>query len=366
MKEICFITGSRSEVGALITIVDSLIARGEYLDYKILIHGAHNLALFGNTQNELSKRFPSKSIIVKTIFESTKGNCDIFTRTVSVIYEVLLAEKISHVFIIGDRIESYASAISAHLCGAKIYHYGGGNISRGSNDNIYRFNITNLSHVHFTTSKPAYDRLLSLPTIDRRNIHCAGSSSVDSIISFLTAPERIGTYYPQLEDNKYALITFHPDIYDTYNVAELLNLVIQNVINNGLKALVTYPNHDFGYEKIIQVIESWRSNASVVIVKHLGKQKYFSAIYSSRYVIGNTSSGFVEVPYFGKVFYNVGCRQEGRDADPYVKNLDSSAALISHELKQLEHVSEMENCTCSMIYGNGNASDRIIDILNEN
>ena len=48
------------------------------------------------------------------------------------------------------------------------------------------------------------------------------------------------------------------------------------------------------------------------LVKSLGLRRYLSAMRSAAFVIGNSSSGIVEVASFGIPSIDIGCRQRGR------------------------------------------------------
>ncbi|MFW6273195.1 MAG: UDP-N-acetylglucosamine 2-epimerase [bacterium] len=362
MNKIAFITGSRSEVGALKGVIEEIDKRS-FCDYCIIMHGAHNLEFFGNTSDELKMHFASKIFFENTISEITEDKKELFVNSISKLYSILKKEKVNYVYIIGDRIEAYAAALAAHLLNLIIFHYGGGNISNGSNDNIYRYNITNLAHVHLATSLFAFKRLKALPIITKEKVYFVGSSAVDSIITFLEQPVAIGNYIPELSNRSFVLMTFHPDLDTNKRTIQIMDFIIHCVIKKEKSLLITYPNHDVGFQDIIDVIEKWKHHELVHVVKHLGKIRYYSAVYSSQFVIGNTSSGFVEVPYFSKVFYNIGSRQDGRDGDDFIMNLGYDKKLIAHELNTLEYVKKMKGKNNTKVYGNGDAASKIIDII---
>ena len=49
-----------------------------------------------------------------------------------------------------------------------------------------------------------------------------------------------------------------------------------------------------------------------LIIENFGKENYFSAMYYSKFLLGNTSSGIIEAPAFNVTTLNVGERQSGR------------------------------------------------------
>jgi UDP-hydrolysing UDP-N-acetyl-D-glucosamine 2-epimerase len=362
MDRLAFITGSRSEFGALSGVMKALQSYNQ-IYFKILVHGAHNNRLFGKTSNEIIENFRDKVILVDTL-EGIDNKKDEFLNTISKIHLVLEQNKFTHVYLVGDRIECYAAALAAHLLKLTIFHYGGGNISAGSDDNIYRYNITNLANIHLATSKPAFQRIHQLPVINKEHVHFAGSSAVDSIYNYLLNPEDLDKYFPLLKRDKYVLITFHPATNSDEKIAGIADFIINLLVRLNFQVLATYPNHDSGYQDIIDVIEKWRTHENVFVEKHLGQIKYYTAVNNSAFVIGNTSSGFVEVPYFSKVFYNVGNRQNGRDADDFVVSLPAHEESIKKELTSLTAIERIKGKKNSNLYGDGHSIEKIIQIIN--
>ncbi len=64
----------------------------------------------------------------------------------------------------------------------------------------------------------------------------------------------------------------------------------------------------------LDVINRSSSNENVIVIPNLGAKNYHAAIDNCLFVIGNSSSGVIEVPYFDKPPVDVGQRQSGRNA----------------------------------------------------
>jgi len=81
-------------------------------------------------------------------------------------------------------------------------------------------------------------------------------------------------------------------------------------------------------------------------------------------VIGNSSSGIIEVPYFRKPTVNIGDRQKGRAHGPTVISCGNESMQIIRAIKQAlseEFKNKIKNAVS--IYGDGNAASKIIEIL---
>jgi UDP-hydrolysing UDP-N-acetyl-D-glucosamine 2-epimerase len=360
-KKIAFFTGARSEYGIMKGLIKSLYDSPD-VECLIIASGMHLVKSFGHTVEEIES---DGFIVAKKIFaykENLAPNVDEFTQIVSETCDYLKQEKPRVMFLIGDRPESYAAALGAHFAKVPIIHSGGGAITEGAVDNIYRYNISNLSTYHFSTSMNNYKRLCNLPVLKKDNIFFIGSFAIDAILKFKDQAIPINAYFPQLNRNEFVLMTFHSATVSEDKIAEFMANLLNYLVSRNVKVLITYPNNDQGYEEIIDVIETYRHVEEVVIVKHLGSQRYYSALNDCMFVIGNSSSGLIEAPYFHKNVINVGDRQKGREMDECVIDLPCKFEEAKNVLDYEFSVgwNEIKN---NQVFGDGNALITALDVI---
>jgi GDP/UDP-N,N'-diacetylbacillosamine 2-epimerase (hydrolysing) len=96
----------------------------------------------------------------------------------------------------------------------------------------------------------------------------------------------------------------------------------------------------------------------------LGQLLYLSCIAQVDGVVGNSSSGLVEVPSFRKGTVNIGDRQRGRLQASSVINCKSDRESIATGLEILYSI-EFQSRLCKVInpYGEGGASDKVVNTL---
>ena len=157
-------------------------------------------------------------------------------------------------------------------------------------------------------------------------------------------------------------MTFHPVTNSNENIALLMEYSIIKLLSLNLKVLITYPNNDVGVEKIIEVINKFSDNNRVIIKKNLGAEGYYSAIYNSKFVIGNSSSGVIEVPYFNKISINLGNRQEGRDTDSNVWNCKTDKTNLDSIFEKGKLI-KWKSSRTEGLYGEGNSCEIISNII---
>ena len=356
--KILFFTGSRSEYGIIRPLLkefdDSMLCT-----YKLIVSGSHWLESFGNTAHDIKEDHLTGELIELVVFKENKSpGVDEFNSISNEIHQLCQKEKPDFIFITGDRIEAYACAIGAHFAQTDIIHYGGGNLSKGSWDDAYRYNISNLSKYHFVTNPVALQNLKITPSIqNKKNIFNIGSFSVDYLLKYRAKVDTPPYREP------FVLVTFHPSVKTEENISRIMNDLIDYLILKKLKIIITYPNTDQGFEEIIEVIDSFKEESkNIIIKKSLGSDEFYRHLRYAKLIIGNSSSSFVEAPYFGNPILNIGKRQEGRISDKIINHCDLDFELVQ---KWIDHQisCDFEKKNCEQLFGIGNAVNLALKTL---
>ena len=219
------------------------------------------------------------------------------------------------IFALGDRFEMSAAVQAAVPYEIKIAHIHGDEISLGSVDNIYRDQISIAAKLHFTSTLEAKKRLKKL-LIDNKLVFNVGSLSIDKLdIKTLPNWETICKKF-NLPNKPFVLITFHPETIGTDKNKFYVETLYKSLtrLSKSIHLIITQANADnLGnlYRKMNLKLQK-KNPKNISIVDSFGKLNYFSAINSSRFLLGNTSSGIIEAASFGKYVLNVGQRQAGR------------------------------------------------------
>lgn len=364
MIRIGFITGARSEYGVMKRVIREL-ATDSLFDVNIVATGMHYQHKYGDTINEIRSDALAPIIDAPCYVEEERAKETDFVQLIDTLYKVLSKNHFDVVYVIGDRLEAYAAALAAHFFKIPVVHFAGGQLTNGAVDNIYRYNISNIAFLHFVTNIYAKERLLRCPIVDDSKVFLVGSSAVDSIQEYLKHPHRAEEIDERLTRGNYSLMTFHSEtkgIISKNTIPEVMDAAIKTIVGRDVKVLITYPNNDDGSDSIITVIKKWEDNPLVVIRKNLGSEYYYTAVDNSMFVIGNSSSGIIEIPYFQKYTINVGERQSGRNAPASVISLDDDCDIV---VKVINDVIDNPACTLPQeyIYGRGDSIRQIHYIL---
>lgn len=361
MMKLGFLTGARSEYGVMRQLIQS-VAEDDYFTPIIYATGMHFQKKYGYTISEIKLDNYAPIVEMPCYSEEYRAKSEDFVALIDAITFGLSSCLPDILYIIGDRLEAYAGALAAHFLNIPVAHFAGGQITKGAVDNIYRYNISNLSSIHFVTNKYAFERLCQIPIIESEKVHLVGTSAVDNIYNYLKNPHDIIDLDTRLKRGGFVLMTFHSQTIGNFNVPKAMDVAIQTIIQAGKQVLITYPNNDDGSEAILDIINKWSSNENVIVIQNLGAKNYHAAVDNSLFVIGNSSSGIIEVPYFDKFTVNVGQRQNGRNAPTSVLNTESDLNLLKTTIQDIigKKISVPKQ---EYLYGKGNSVGKIIKII---
>jgi GDP/UDP-N,N'-diacetylbacillosamine 2-epimerase (hydrolysing) len=129
--------------------------------------------------------------------------------------------------------------------------------------------------------------------------------------------------------------------------------------------IFTFPNSDTEGRALIREIENFCSKyPNAKSYPSLGQQLYLSCIKHVDGVIGNSSSGLMEVPSFKKGTVNIGDRQRGRLKAASVIDCDPNKMAIQASIEQLFSSKFQQSLGAAINpYGSGGASEKILSIL---
>ena len=153
------------------------------------------------------------------------------------------------VIVHGDRVEAIACAITACLCGIKIGHIEGGEVS-GTVDEILRHAITKIANIHFVANEKAKKRLIQLGE-EKKNIFITGSPDIDILLnSSLPNIEKVKKKY-SIKYKNYAIAIFHPVTTEFNELDNHLNEFTKALEESKRNYVLILPNNDYGVKKIL-------------------------------------------------------------------------------------------------------------------
>lgn len=236
--------------------------------------------------------------------------------------------------LLGDRFEIHSVATAASALHIPIAHIAGGEITEGAIDDSFRHSISKMAVLHFATTEGHRRRLISMGEQPDK-VFNVGAIGVENIMKLAPmTQEEIESSLGFSLGRRPVLVTFHPATNDTANPAERFNELLSALdLRPELSPLFTYPNNDAEGDALIDMIERFvETHQSAHSVASLGRRRYLSILKCVEAVIGNSSSGIVEVPSAGIPTVDIGIRQLRRTAAPSVIHCGNSSEEIGRAI----------------------------------
>ena len=314
-RKICVVTGSRADYGLLRSVIQA-IKDDPNLDIQVVATGMHLSPTFGLTYKEIEADgfFIDEKVEVLNEVDTPYEISQSIAKGITGCAKAFNRLEPDLILLLGDRYEIFSAAIAAYVALIPIAHIHGGELTGGALDEAFRHSISKMSSLHFVAAEEYKKRLIQLGE-NPKNIYLAGGLGVDSIKKhkLLNKHELENKLNIKFLD-KSLLITFHPVTLDIesseFQFKELLK-ALSNFKDTTL--IFTMPNADTGGRKLINMVEEFViENKNAKAFTSLGQLLYFSCILNMDGVVGNSSSGVIEVPSFKKATVNIGDRQLGR------------------------------------------------------
>ena len=366
--KICVITGTRAEYGLLYWTMKAIHSNSK-TELSVCVTGMHLSPEFGLTYQQIEEdgfKIDGKvemllssdtSVgVTKSMGLGLIGFADFFERT-----------RPDWVLVLGDRYEILSAVTAAMVARIPIAHCHGGEATEGCIDEAIRHSITKMAHLHFTSTEEYRNRVVQLGEHPDSvyNVGALGIENINKLVLLNKQDFQKSINFNLSEIN--FLVTFHPVTLEKssaeYQFKELLAALDQFPKAN---VIFTKPNADNDGRILIDLIDNYvKTNyLRAIAFNSLGQLRYLSAIEHCQVVIGNSSSGLIEVPSFKKPSINIGDRQRGRiegenviKCEPNIKSIYESIqlALSSSFQKRLRNIVNP--------YGEGNSSDKILGTI---
>ena len=335
-RKVCVITGTRAEYGVMKPFL-RLIQQSPRLRLQLVVTGMHLLDDFGSTVRvirqdgfSIAAQLPMFSgkedhkAMAEAMGKGIVGFAGIFHRLKP---DILLLE--------ADRMEMLSAALASLSFSIPIVHVSGGDVSGGLDD-AFRHALTRFSHFHLANTKASADRLKRMGEEPWR-VRNVGTLAVSApllkdIPSRVQIERRLGLSVGKA----FCVVVQHPVASEAHDAAAHMRATLRAAAAVQQPVIVIYPNCDLGCAAMIREIEKFRRNPHYTVLKNVERKEYLGLLKYASVLIGNSSSGIVEAPFFGTPVINIGTRQNGREQAANVINTGYSHAAIKRALLRLK------------------------------
>lgn len=355
MRKIVFLTGTRADFGKIKSLIQSVEDHKDFDPY-IFVTGMHLMLEYGYTLIEVERcgfknietfqNHTDEETMDLTLAKTING----FSRYVKKIQPDLIV-------VHGDRVEPLAGAIVGSLNNVLVAHIEGGELS-GTIDELIRHSVSKLSHVHYTSNDEAKKRLIQMGELEE-TIFTIGSPDVDIMFSdHLPSLEEVKNYY-EINFSNYAVAMFHPITTEIDTIEYKANQFVDSLIESSRNYVVIYPNNDLGSKHILKAYEKFKENPKFKVFPSVRFEYFLTLLKNAEFIIGNSSAGVREAPYYGIPTINIGDRQLNRTTSESVTNVPCKKSEI---LKVLNNGFKVEE-RITKTFGKGNSAKLFLESI---
>jgi len=364
-RKIAVVTTSRADYSHLYWPLRDLSTRDD-VDLRIIALGSHLSPEFGRTIQEIENDgFKIDGRIECLLSSDTDVGMAKTIGLAALSLSDLLGEmRPDLLLLIADRYEILAPASVALALRIPVAHIEGGEISEGAIDDAVRNALTMMSHVHFTSTFSARDRVIAMGEEEWR-VHRAGAPSLDHLRrqTLFTRQQLEARLGLQLSQPAF-LVAYHP-VTIARDTLEEMDALFAALETFPEQLLFCYPNADAGSRALIERTRSFLASCQQGrVFINLDALTYWSLLAQVDLLLGNSSSGIMESASFALPTVNIGLRQQGRDRARNIVDTDADLRSI-HDGVRIARSAEFRRSLLGLAnpYGDGFASEKIVRVL---
>ncbi len=357
-RKILFLTGTRADFGKIKSLVEIIEHKPEF-EVFVFVTGMHLQKEYGYTLVEIERcGFKNIHTFENHTHETTMDLT--LAKTIEGLSAYCKSANPDMIVVHGDRVETLAGAIVGSLNNILVAHIEGGELS-GTVDELIRHSVTKLSHIHFVSNEGAAKRLIQMGEM-KSSVHTIGSPDVDIMFSGdLPDLETAKSYY-EIRFEKYAVAMFHPVTTEAHDMEHYADEFVAALEADTHNYVVIYPNNDLGSRYILDAYEKLKGNPRFRIFPSLRFEYFLTLLKKAQFIIGNSSAGIREAPYYGIPIINIGTRQQNRALHADIINTDYSAKSIGEALANID---SHQMVTVGTDFGHGNSAEQFLKCLSD-
>ena len=355
-KKIAFLTGTRADFGKMKPLIQ-IIENHHNFEAHIFVTGMHLLETYGYTLIEVERcGFQNISTYSNDTHEASMDLT--LAKTISGFSQFVKVTKPDLIVIHGDRVEALAGAIVGSLNNILVAHVEGGELS-GTIDELLRHATSKMSHIHFVSNDKAKILLEQMGELSE-SIFSIGSPDVDIMFSDKLPDLQTAKTYYNISFESYAVALFHPVTTEHSQMGNYANQFVKGLLKSNKNYIVVFPNNDMGSQLILDAYQDLINNPNFRVFPSIRFEYFLTLLKHSEFIIGNSSAGVREAPYYGISAINIGTRQNNRAFSKAIINSDYNISDVLDSIKQINNISFSKETND---FGEGNSAEEFLNVL---
>jgi UDP-N-acetylglucosamine 2-epimerase (hydrolysing) len=167
--------------------------------------------------------------------------------------------------------------------------------------------------------------------------------------------------YYEIPFESYAIVMFHPVTTDYKNIKESVKALVDALLKSDENYVVIYPNNDLGTEEILEEYKRLKNNARFKIYPSLRFEYFLRLLKETKFIIGNSSAGVREAPYYKVPTIDIGTRQHNRGQANSIMNVAYNSEEILSVINNIQ--SKKQDNIDVTEFGEGNSNELFLHLL---
>lgn len=359
-KRIVFLTGTRADFGKIKPLIQAVRSSRKF-EPHVFVTGMHLSKKYGETVHEVEKcGFPN---VCKFRNDAKDNRQDlILANTITGFSRYCKRVQPDMIVVHGDRTEALAGAMVGAFNNVLVAHVEGGEIS-GTIDEHIRHAVSKMSHIHFVANNEAKRRLVQMGE-HKTNIFTIGSPDLDVMTSKTFPSLAAAKRRYQFGFNHYGLAVFHPVTTERSDLPEQANAFADALVASGKNYIVIYPNNDPGSDSILGVYKKKFKSERFKLYPSIRFEYFLTLLKNADFIIGNSSAGIREAPFYGVPSINIGSRQHNRAKRAAIKSIANVGCRLQDMLRAIRQAEQKKfRFRPRMHFGVGNSSSAFLRII---
>ncbi len=359
-RKICYITGTRADFGLMQSTLQA-IHRADDLELSMLVTGMHLSEQYGNTVADIEAAGLPVTARIAVDMKLTSGASMArnIGRMLGGFVDALERVRPDMVLLLGDRGEMLAGALAAIHLNIPVAHIHGGERS-GTVDEPVRHAISKLAHFHFVATEGARERLIRMGEF-AEHIWVTGAPGLDGIVAAAAVGRNELVCEAGFDGSKaVALMVYHPVLQEAAVAGQQTGRILDVLQQQGVQVIAMQPNADAGSDEVRRILAGRSADTGIRVATHFPRERFISWMAAADLMIGNSSAGIIEAASFGTPVINVGSRQNLRERNANVIDVDFDGTELEEAIVRALKGGRLERHN---IYGDGQAASRILALL---
>ena len=356
IKKILFLTGTRADFGKIKSLI-SIVDENPNFEVYVFVTGMHLQKEYGYTLIEIERcNFKNVHTFENHTHETTMDLT--LAKTIEGLSAYCKKVQPDMILVHGDRLETLAGAIVGSLNNILVAHIEGGELS-GTVDELIRHSVSKLSHIHFVSNDEAAKRLIQMGEMES-SIFTIGSPDIDIMFSEDLPDLDVVKKHYEIDFESFAIAMFHPVTTEANDMKHHAENFVSALQKDSHNYVIIYPNNDLGSQFIINEYLNLKGNKRFRIFPSVRFEYFLTLLKKAQFIIGNSSAGIREAPYYGIPIINIGTRQQNRSIHTDIINVDYAKESI---LEALENINSYKVQCVNSNFGEGNSTQLFVKTI---